>query len=165
MLKKTTKSPLDGKEIKTVNAKGNQPCIFIGKTDAEAESPILWPSDAKSWLTGKNSDGGKDWMQKEKRPQRMRWLDSITDSTGMNLSKLQETVKDRGAWCAAVHVAAKSQTWLSDWTIKILLKELGQASPVFKNLPLSNIWWGKCYPEKVNTSGNGLSLWNSRSAS
>ena len=162
-------SPLDCKEIKTVNAKRNQPWIFIGRTDDEAESPRLWPPDAKSWFTGKDSDGGKDCMQKEKRQKKMRWLDSITDPAGMNLSKLHETVKDRGAWCAAVHGVAKSQTWRSDWTTTTtttrLLKELGQTFPVFKNLPLSNIWWDKCYPEMVNTLGDGLSLWNSRSAS
>ena len=59
-------SPLDSKEIKPVSPKGNQQWIFIGRTDAEADAPILWPLDAKSWLTGKNPDAGKDWEQEEK---------------------------------------------------------------------------------------------------
>ena len=67
MPEKTLESPLDSKEIKPVNPKGNQPWIFIGMTDAEAKAPILWPPDAKSWLIGKDSDAGKDWRQKEKR--------------------------------------------------------------------------------------------------
>ena len=66
-LEKTPESPLDGKEIKPVNAKGNQPWIFIGRTDAEAEAPILWPPDSKSWLIGKDPDAGKDWTQEEKQ--------------------------------------------------------------------------------------------------
>ena len=66
VLEKTLDSPLDCKEIKPVNPKGNQPWIFIGKTDVEAEAPILWPSDVKNWLTGKDSDAGKDWMEEEK---------------------------------------------------------------------------------------------------
>ena len=66
MQKKALESPLDCKEIKSVNPKGNQPWIFIGRTDAEAEVPILWPSDMKSWLIGKDSDDGKDWGQEEK---------------------------------------------------------------------------------------------------
>ena len=66
VLEKTTESPLDSKEIKPVNPKGNQPWVFIGGTDAEAETPILWPPDAKSWLIGKDPDAGKDWKQKEK---------------------------------------------------------------------------------------------------
>ena len=66
VLEKTLKSHLYIKEIKPVNPKGNQPWVFIGKTDAEAEAPILWPPDAKSWLIGKDSDAGKDWGQKEK---------------------------------------------------------------------------------------------------
>ena len=64
-LEKTLERPLDSKEIKPVNPKENQPWIFIGKTNTEAEAPILWPSDEKSWLIGKDHDAGKDWRQKE----------------------------------------------------------------------------------------------------
>ena len=67
VLEKTLESPLDGKDIKPVNSKGNQSWIFIGRTDAEAEAPILWPPDVKSRLIGKDPDAGKDWRQKEKR--------------------------------------------------------------------------------------------------
>ena len=90
-------SPLDGKELQPVNPKGNQSWIFIGRTDAEAEAPILWPSDAKNRLIGKHRDAGKDWKQEEKTGQRMRWLDGITDSLDMSFSQLQEMVKDREA--------------------------------------------------------------------
>ena len=65
-LEKALESPLDSKAIKLVNPKGNQPWIFIGKTDTEAEAPILWSPDLKSWLTGKDPDAGKDWRQKKK---------------------------------------------------------------------------------------------------
>ena len=67
VLEKTLENPLDSKEIKPVNHKGNQSWIFIGRTDAEAETPILWPPDVNSWLSGKDHDAGKDWRQKEKR--------------------------------------------------------------------------------------------------
>ena len=87
-----TCSPLDG----TVNPKGDQPWIFIGRTDAEAEAPILYLTDAKSWLIGKDPHAGEDWGQEEKGMTE-RWLDSITDSMHRNLSKLQEIVQDREA--------------------------------------------------------------------
>ena len=80
MLEKTLESPLDCKEIQPVYPKGDQPWIFIGRTDAEAETPILWPLDVKNWLTRKDPDAEKGWRREERGWQRMRWLDGITDS-------------------------------------------------------------------------------------
>ena len=133
VLEKTLESPLDCKEIHPVHPKGDQSWVFIGKTDVEAETPILWPPDAKSWLIGKDPDAGKDWAREEKwtAEDEMGWVASPTRWTCVCLGGLQKLVMDREAWHTAVHGVAKSQTQLTDW---IELSEIG-------NHHRTCLWW------------------------
>ena len=99
VLEKTLESPLDNKEIQPVHPKGNQSWIFIRRTDVEAEIPILWPPDVKSWLTGKDPDAGKIDGRRRRVWQRMRWLDGIIESIDTNLSRFQELVNGSLVCC------------------------------------------------------------------
>ena len=116
VLEKTLESPSDCKEIKLGDPKGNQSWIFIGRADAEAEVPILWPPDAKNWLIGKEPDAGKDWSREEKgttEDEMIGWPHRLSRHA---LNKLLEMVKDREAWRATVNGVAKNRTQLSKWT-------------------------------------------------
>ena len=113
VLDKTLVSPLDCKEIQTVHSKGDQSWVFNGRTDVEAETPVLWPPDAKSWLIWKDPDVGKEEEAKGTTEDEM---DGVTDSMDMGLGRLWELVMDREAWRASVHAIAKIQALLTDWT-------------------------------------------------
>ena len=121
VLEKTLESPLDCKEIKAVNSKGNQSWIFIGRTDDEAEASILQPPDAKSWLIGKDPDAGKDWGQEEKGTTEDEMVGWHHWLNGHEFNQSLGNGEGQGVH-SIVHGATKSQTWLSDWTTKMWLK-------------------------------------------
>ena len=150
VLEKTLESPLDSKEIKPVDPKGNQPWIFIGRTDAEAETPVL---SHLMWRTGsleKTLMLGKIEGWRRRGQQRMRWLDSITKSVDVNLSKLWEIVEERGAWSATIHGDTKSQTWLSNWTTTIVSHKAPSVTPI-STPALPTCYW-------KSKQGPGLSI-------
>ena len=116
VLEKTLENPLDYKEIQPVHPKGDQSWVFNGRTDVKAETPILWPPYAKSWLIGKDPDAGKDWEQEEKgttedeMAEWHHWLD------GHGFGWTLRVGDGQGGWHAAIHGVTRSRTWLSNWT-------------------------------------------------
>ena len=140
VLDKTLESSLD---CKPLNPKRNQPWIFIGRTDAEADAPILWPPDAKSWLTGKDPDTGKDWRQEEKGVTEAEMVGWHHQLNRHELSKLQEMVKDREAYRAVVHGVAELD--MTEWLKNNTCWKLLPKSCFIRCFP-TNILEGFCIP-------------------
>ena len=122
MLEKTRESPLDSKEIKPVDPNGNKSLLFIGKTEAETEAPIIWPPDMKSWLTGKDPNAGKDWGQEEKGTTEDEMVGWHHWLNGHEFGQAQGNSEGQGRLGAAVYAVARNRTWLSNWTTIIILE-------------------------------------------
>ena len=138
VLEKTLESPLDCKEIKQVNPKGNQPWILIGRTDAEGEAPILWPPDVKSWLIGKDPDAGKVWKQEKgtTEDEMVGWHHRLN---GHEIEQAPADCEGQEDWSTAVHEVSNCQTWLSNWTKQNKTSHLNSNLLSLQNLHFSTV--------------------------
>ena len=116
VLEKTLESPLDSKEIQPVHPKGNQSWVFIGRTDIEVETPILWPLDVINWLIWKAPDCEQDWKQEEKGSTEVEMVGWYHQLNGHKLESIPGVGDRQGGLARCIHGVTKSQTWLSNWT-------------------------------------------------
>ena len=153
MLEKTLASPVDSKEIQPVHSKGDQSRVFLGRTDAKAETPILWIPHANKWLIGKDSDAERDLGQEEKRTTEDEMAGWHHRLNGHGFGWTLGVVMDREAWCAVVHGLTKSRTRLSDWTDWLISEcysrfyaikrcfQTCQTHKIFPNILISNYYF------------------------